>query len=147
MKKERGTRKKKNTLWFLNMPSPISLTTASTSIFHFPSLISPNQDIICVETVLETSWLSASAVERASTEANVCCIERDTRRLRTSSRSVPRYDGAIGRSSSVILWSSLRFETARHIYNYLLLTMRILLSFKAFLSSASLACTSLIASW
>ena len=104
-----------------------------------------------METALETSWPFASAVERASTEADVCCIESDTRRLSTSSRSVSRYDGAIGRSSSVcffFFWIRLMFEVA-HIYiymSYLRLIMRILLSFRAFLSSASLACTSLLAS-
>ena len=82
--------KEKSTLWFLNMPSPTSLIMASTSIFHLPSWISPNQDMICVETALETSWPSTSVVERASTEADACCIERDTRRLSTSSRSVSR---------------------------------------------------------
>lgn len=61
-----------------------------------------------METALETSWPSASAVERASTEADVCCIESDTRRLSTSSRSVSRYDGAIGRSSSVFFFLLIR---------------------------------------
>lgn len=87
------------TLQCLRMLKPISLRTALISMFHFPSTIVPNHDISCVETPLATSCSSASAEDNSSTEARSQGSESETRRFKMSSRSVLRYEGAIGRKS------------------------------------------------
>lgn len=131
-------------LWLRKMPSPTSRTTASMSIFHRPSLSSPNHDMICVETVRGTSWSFDSAEVRPSTEADACFIESDTSRLRMSSKSRLRYAGVIGLSSSVHALV-LAFVHAPRPRDSLLM-MRILRSLSPLSSSASLACISALAS-
>lgn len=88
-----------HTLCCRKIPNPTSFITDSTSTFHFPSVISPNQAMICVDTILGIWWSSARVDESLSTCVASRDKESDTNKFKKSSRSWPRYEGAIGLSS------------------------------------------------